>query len=123
LTGDLIHKNGPAREHRNRPLITFSTEPEALRATFSAVSSTFGTSWLHCDHQRPSGGQSAARKPAGRVAIGLWFGEINWEILHHGRYRSMNFPYANMMSTQGDFFLWKRSGGSLGIQLPSVDLA
>ena len=37
-----------------------------------------------------------------------WFGEINWEIWHHGQYRSMNIPYANMMLNQGDFS-WERS--------------
>ena len=36
--------------------------------------------------------------------IGTWFGEINLEIWHHGQYRSMNFPYANMMLNQGDFY-------------------
>ena len=39
-----------------------------------------------------------------RIAFqALWFAEINWEIWNHGRYRSMKFPYANMMLNQGDF--------------------
>ena len=31
-----------------------------------------------------------------------WFGEINWEIWHHGQFRSVNFPNANMMLNRGD---------------------
>ena len=33
-----------------------------------------------------------------------WFGEINRDIRHHDQYRSMNFPRANMMLDQGDFY-------------------
>ena len=31
-----------------------------------------------------------------------WFDEINLEIRHRGQYRSVNFPYANMMLNQSD---------------------
>jgi len=34
------------------------------------------------------------------MELDYWFGEINWEIWHHGQYRSMNFSCANMMLNQ-----------------------
>ena len=40
------------------------------------------------------------RRPRNHVSYHLWFGEIHWENWHHGRYRSMNFPYAHMTSRE-----------------------